>query len=280
MANLNSKSDQVIDENCCYDLTIASVFQNEAPYLKEWIEFHKLVGVQHFLLVDDRSIDNCADVLLPYIAAGEVELLSAPCPKKWQGSRFDTYQCALLKMFCELLRGVSRWVALIDLDEFIVPVETTNVPDFLRKHEDRGGIYVRWEPFGTSYIKKLSPNELVTDSFYLKWKFIKGHEMLGKSIVKPHRVANPNTHTCTFLPGYSYFDSNPDMQNEFPPIKLHHYWSRDEDFLINEKLRRKVRINGWKIDDERVEFFKHLFNDVPDHGMKRFMPELKRRMAI
>jgi hypothetical protein len=183
-------------------------------------------------------------------------------------------------MFCELLRGVSRWVALIDLDEFILPVETTNVPDFLRKHEHRGGIYVRWEPFGTSYIKKLSANELVTGSFYLKWKFIKGYEMLGKSIVKPHRVVNPNTHTCSFLPGYSYFDANPDMQNEIPPIKPHHYWSRDEDFLINEKLRRKVRINGWKIDDERIEFFKHLFNDVPDYGMKRFMPELKKRMAI
>jgi hypothetical protein len=185
----------------------------------------------------------------------------------------------LLKMFLELLRGVSRWAALIDLDEFIVPMDTTNALDFLRKYEDRGAIYVRWEPFGTSYIPKLPPNALVTESFHLKWKFIKGHEMLGKSIVKPHRVVDPNIHTCTLLPEYSYFDSNPDMQNEFPQIKLHHYWSRDEEFLINEKLARKVRINGWKINKKKIEFFKHLFNDVPDDGMKRFTPELKRRMS-
>jgi Glycosyltransferase family 92 len=271
-------TDQTIDEGCRYDLTIASVFQNEAPYLKEWIEFHKMMGVQLFILVDDRSTDNFIDVLRPYIDAGEVDLLRSPCPKKWQGRAWPTYQCALVRMFCEQLRGVSRWLALIDVDEFIVPAETNNIFDFLSNHEDCGGIYIRWEPFGTSHVKKLSEKELLTERLYLKWKLIKGHDMLGKSIVKPHRVLHPNIHHCALLPGYEYMDSNPGMENESPRIKLHHYWTRDEYFLLNEKLPRTSRIKGWKLDEERIEFFRHLFNDVPDQSMKRFIPELKRRV--
>lgn len=31
-----------------YYLAAAAIFQDEAPYLKEWIEYHKLIGVEHF----------------------------------------------------------------------------------------------------------------------------------------------------------------------------------------------------------------------------------------
>jgi hypothetical protein len=272
------KTDKKIEDNCRYDLAIASVFQNEAPYLREWIEFHRMMGVQHFTLVDDRSTDNFKDVLQAYVDAGEVDLLSSPCPKKWRGRSWRKYQGALLRCFCEQLRGVSRWLALIDVDEFIVPAETSNLIDFLANHEACGGIYIRWEPFGTSNVGKLSAGELLTERLNLKWKLIKGHDMLGKSIVKPHRVLRPDIHRCTLLPGYKYVDSNPGMENESPPIKLHHYWTRDEYFLLNEKLPRTSRNKGWKLDDEKIEFFRHLFNDVPDQSMKRFVPELKKRV--
>lgn len=38
-----------------YELAICAIFQDEAAYLKEWIEFHKLVGVQHFYLYNHAS---------------------------------------------------------------------------------------------------------------------------------------------------------------------------------------------------------------------------------
>jgi hypothetical protein len=150
--------------------------------------------------------------------------------------------------------------------------------EFLGNYEDRGGIYIRWEPFGTSYIKKLSDTELLTERLRLKWRFIKGHDMLGKSIVKPHSVLEPNIHLCTLLAGYEYLDSNPGMENVTPQIKLHHYWTRDEYFLLNEKLPRTRRTKGWKLNPQKIEFFKHLFNDVPDRSMERFIPQLQRRV--
>lgn len=267
-----------IEERCRYDLTIASIFQNEAPYLKEWIEFHRIIGVQHFVLVDDRSTDDCMAVLRPYIDAGEVELLTLPCPEPWHGRAWTTFQCAVLQSICKQQRGVSRWLALIDLDEFIVPMETEDLLEVLDEHEARGGLYVRWESFGTSHVPRLSSDDLLTERMYLRWRFIPGRDVLGKSIVKPHRVRKAGIHRCELLPGYDYGDSNPGMESASPRLKLHHYWSRDEHFLLREKLPRMVRIKGWEIDDDKIAFFKELFNEVPDHSMNRFVPELRKRV--
>jgi hypothetical protein len=266
------------EKHCIHDLTIGCVFQNEAPYLKEWIEYHKIIGVQHFVLVDDRSSDNFRDILRPYVDAGDVELFSRPCPEDMRGRNWPEYQRIVQEALVAHSRGVSRWLALIDTDEFIVPSQMNSVIKFLRDYEHCGGLYVRWEPFGTSYVAKLSDGELLTQRMYLKWRFRKGHDMLGKSIVKPHLVLRANIHRCELVPGVTYFDSNPGMQDIAAPIKIHHYWGRDETFLLTQKLPRTAKIKGWDIDHEKERYFIHLFNEVPDHTMCRFARELRTRV--
>ena len=32
-----------------YEFAICTIFKNNASYLKEWIEFHRMMGVEHFL---------------------------------------------------------------------------------------------------------------------------------------------------------------------------------------------------------------------------------------
>jgi len=57
-------------------VSIVSIFRDESKYLKEWIEFHLLVGVDKFYLVNNNSIDNFNEVLSPYILSGVVELFN------------------------------------------------------------------------------------------------------------------------------------------------------------------------------------------------------------
>jgi hypothetical protein len=265
-------------ERCRYGLSIVSIFQDEAPYLREWIEFHKMMGVQHFVLIDDRSTDDFLDVLRPYRQAGEVELLRRACPPELQVRSWRNFQCQVLREQCARLRGVSRWVALIDADEFIVPASGENLPDYLKEHEDCGAVYIRWEPFGTAYVSRLARDELMTERLCRKWRFITGHDMLGKSIVKPHRVLEANIHQSRLLPGYRCADSNPGMRSEHARIQLNHYWTRDEHYLLRTKLPRAARAKGWTIDAAKVEFYRHAFNDVLDDSMTRFIPELRRRL--
>ena len=58
-----------------YELAIGAIFRDEAPYLKEWIEFHKLVGCEHFYLYNNASTDNFYEIQESYIANGEVDLI-------------------------------------------------------------------------------------------------------------------------------------------------------------------------------------------------------------
>ena len=71
---------EINEEKCRWDLSICAIFQDETPYLKEWLEFHLMAGVQHFYLYNNNSTDNYLQILLPYIKSGTVELMNWPSP--------------------------------------------------------------------------------------------------------------------------------------------------------------------------------------------------------
>ncbi|MDX1638819.1 MAG: glycosyltransferase family 92 protein, partial [Balneolaceae bacterium] len=51
-----------------YFLSFATNFKDENPYLKEWIDFHRAVGVDHFYLFNQCGSDESWNILEPYIA--------------------------------------------------------------------------------------------------------------------------------------------------------------------------------------------------------------------
>lgn len=59
-------------------LSFVAIVKNEAPYIIEWIEFHKLVGVDKFYIYDNESSDNLKELLQPYIKSGIVVYHSSP----------------------------------------------------------------------------------------------------------------------------------------------------------------------------------------------------------
>jgi hypothetical protein len=51
---------------------VAAIFRDEAKYLKEWVEFHLLVGFDLLYMFNNLSQDNYLEVLNPYIESGQV----------------------------------------------------------------------------------------------------------------------------------------------------------------------------------------------------------------
>ena len=93
-----------------YYLSVCAIFKNEGPILKEWIEYHLLVGVDHFFLYNNFSDDNYREILAPYIERGIVDLIDWPVPQ----GQFPAYEDCWQKF-----RETTRWIALIDLNEFL-----------------------------------------------------------------------------------------------------------------------------------------------------------------
>ncbi|MCB1136166.1 MAG: glycosyltransferase family 92 protein, partial [Chlamydiia bacterium] len=110
------------------NLWVCSVFQNEGPYLREWIEYHRMIGAEHFILFNNNSDDDYLNILDPYIQDKVVTLVEWPTPRH----QASYNQTGAIRQALNMSRGKTRWLASIDIDEFIVPMYTENLVDFLR----------------------------------------------------------------------------------------------------------------------------------------------------
>lgn len=273
-----------------HTLSVLTIFQNEAPYLKEWIEFHKLVGVEHFYLINHLSGDNYLEILKPYMDNGEVELFQCTenDPANWNGTQMRAYNTLLPK-----LQKESRWVAIIDTDEFIFADGTDDLRGFLKDYENDaiGGLYVFWQCYGTSFVRKIPKQKLLIESLFLKAPENYELNKYGKSIVRPDRCESFGLHVCGYKPGFIDIKANgePYLGTSFhasyqaviektidiSKIRINHYWTRDERYFRKNKI---PRYRKWRNEIEGYRRYLEM-NRVEDRSIFRFAPKLRKSVA-
>ena len=101
-----------------FDLAICAIFQDDAKYLPEWIEFHQKQGVQHFYLYNNLSSDDYLNFLKPYIRNGQVDLIDWPKVQQNIGE-WNSIQCAAYMDCINKHKKNCKWIAFIDTDEFL-----------------------------------------------------------------------------------------------------------------------------------------------------------------
>lgn len=264
-----------------YTLSICAIFQDEAPYLKEWIEFHKLVGVDHFYLYNHRSQDHYREVLKPYIQTGVVELIDRPKVAN-RIKIFNRLQCKCYNECLVHARGVSKWVAFIDIDEYLYPVIEKTLPALLKSYETYGGVYANWRIFGTSHLKKIPKDQLLIEALTSCTSKTFPANSYIKSIVRPERALSfPNPHHPIYIKGYTQvntdkipfdgiFHSSYIRDNQ---LRINHYWTRDEDFFYRVKVPRQKRWGGTPNSQEILKST----NSEKDETILRFAPALKEK---
>lgn len=263
-----------------YDLAICAIFKNEAPYLKEWIEFHKLVGVKHFYLYNNLSTDNYLQILTPYIKSGEVEIIEWPYPVNAMGSNWSTIQILAFQNVIKLCQGKVKWLALIDLDEFLFPVEVDDLSEFLHDFEGFASVSVNWQMYGTSNVKKILPKELLIEKLTYKAETDHVVNTHIKSIVRPELVETClSPHFCNLLTGFFQVNSHKEsFYGPFSPVKIdkvriNHYWTRDENFLHQVKIPRRRNAPSTLI-------LANQFNNETDTVIFKYIPKLKKNLGL
>ncbi len=241
-----------------YEFAIGSMFRNEAPYLKEWIEYHKMIGVDHFFLYNDKSTDNWEEVLSPYIQDGLVEVFYWPTKDR---NQYYANQSNAFRN--SLQRGVSTqttWLAFIDIDEFLLPMKDSNIVDCMNRHfSDAGAVYVNWRCFGAGKNVIPTGDPLIFD---LTACSLKNHpkNSVGKSIVRPQCALIKHlwyAHTTPLKEGFFYLNGSKkimpfeginlptDGKTHQEILRINHYVMRDKGFFENVRLARAR--NGYEI---------------------------------
>lgn len=144
-----------------YNVSICAIFKNEAPYLKEWLEFNHLIGIDHFYMYNNNSNDDYLKVLKPYIKKGLVTLVQWP---------YNQQQIQSYKDCIEKYAGETKWLGFIDIDEFIVPKSTDSIYDFLKPYEKKyGAVNIYWKLYGSSGLINRKLTGLVAEDFTVCW---------------------------------------------------------------------------------------------------------------
>lgn len=254
-----------------YELSACAIFQDDARFLKEWIEYHRIVGVEHFWLYNNESKDNYMAVLQPYIDAGIVELTE--WPNQWPNESFfffcqaNAYRDALSKA-----RGKTKWLAIIDTDEFLLPMAHKTVTKCLRSlYSNCPAVGAYWICFGTSGIGLLNPNQTMISQLLWRAEENYSHNKEYKSIVKPEMVADfPNPH-CGILSRGTLTHCPRNI------LRINHYWSRDEAFVYEVKV---PRYNSWGVPPDECIREANALNQEMDVEILKYNDELSQRLGF
>ncbi len=168
-------------------LSIGAIFEQENSWLDEWIRYHMGIGVEHFYLYNHDPDPKVSDrILLPYVGMGVVDNIHVREHETLQGTSRPFMQPAAMKDAIERGIGNTRWLAMIDLDEFILPKQHDDLRETLRDYEEYSGLIVHWQQFGTSgYIRRppTQVDHLLRRAASTHWT---GRQF--KSIMNPEKV--------------------------------------------------------------------------------------------
>lgn len=211
-----------------YNLAICAIFREEAPFLKEWIEFHRGVGVTHFYLYNNFSTDDYASVLAPFIRDGLVTLIDWPVPV----GQVSAYAHCVAHHWKD-----ARWLAFIDIDEFLFSPHRLDIRDILERYRDLPGLHVWQAFFGTSGHQERPVGPLL-EAYTLRGPLT---QTTAKTIVNPRMVRKPDVHVSKYWAGESLDTARRPVAKGIEPVldvlRINHYWSRSMADMM-QKIRR------------------------------------------
>lgn len=126
-------------------VTVAAVMKNEGPYVLEWLAWHRMIGVERFIIADNESDDGLSAILAALDAAGVVTRISVPTVAG-KAPQIDAYERIARDHAAD-----TEWMFFIDADEFIRPEAPGGLSRFLDTvPENVGAVAVNWAVYGSS----------------------------------------------------------------------------------------------------------------------------------
>lgn len=109
-------------------------YSNEAPYLKEWIEYHRMIGFDDFIILNDNSTDDTQCVLDAYASEGIVKRIPEDIPDVVQHNATPKMKQAVDRVFDICTRYLAAqqteaktWMLTHDIDEFLYLANNTSL---------------------------------------------------------------------------------------------------------------------------------------------------------
>ena len=241
-------------------LSICCIIKNER-YLEEFIVYHHIVGVEHFYIYDNNSDYPIKDRLNNFYFNRLCTIIDFPGHAK---------QMPAYKHCIKTFGNKTKWLAIIDGDEYIVPKKDWSIRDILNKNENVHALGINWVVFGSNRYD-YTPDGFLVD----KYRYChRGQNSHIKSIVQPQYVTHVNDpHSVNIRDPSKYKDckkntiSGPFNNNyTIDLIQINHYHYRS----LEDYIKKHNRGNADGTPNVVVQQNHHaMCNDIVDN----FLPD-------
>ena len=209
-------------------LSIVACLKNEALNLAEWLDFHMAVGVEHFYLYDNGSNDGTKEICKRYDNI------------TYSYNTMDMCQIACYYNALTAYRDQSKWMAFIDLDEFLFS-PSEDLKECLKDFEQFPGIAVNEVFFGSNGHETRPPGGVLLN-YTKREKEINKHI---KSIVQPlfTLCSADNPHSFWYKQGGAVNEKKEPCPGPFNEpasvdrLRINHYWVKSKQ-EYKDKLDR------------------------------------------
>ena len=216
-------------------IALCIICKDENEDLKENIDYHTLLGVDHFIIYDDGSKNPLSEDFKNY---------KNVTVNPWSSKDPHRYQQRCYESCVKQYKNDYKWIGFIDTDEFIViKNDIMDIKEFLIPYEKYGGLGIQWKCFGSSgHIKR----QKSTIKSYIHARPNKEDRHI-KSIVNPRVVIRTNDpHSFRFKEGYFCVNENEERIigpfNKPSVTKFSDFQIKNKPFIIT---RNKIQLNHY-----------------------------------
>ena len=276
---------RVVDPSWRPRIAIATPAKDEAPYLLEWIAYHRALGVDTFLIGDNGGADETSSLLRSLEQAGFIQRTD------WRDA--TVFQLDFDQDAVERLCGLVDVCSITDVDEFLRPLNgRTDIPSAIAEifaRPDVSAAAINWAIFGSS--GQLEPNgNLVIERFARRGEDDHDLHRTVKAIIRPERLVDmANPHVATITNGLYVNDcGDPVVWGEaarteaksWNSLRVDHYSIKSRmEFITKVRKGRPEALPG--VDDRGDAFFAHhdrneVVDPMPADFVERTKVELER----
>ncbi len=266
-------------------IAIASPAKDEAPYLLEWIAYHRALGVDTFLIGDNGGVDDTSSLLQSLEQAGFVHRTD------WRDA--TVFQLGFDQDAVERLCGLVDVCSITDVDEYLRPLNgRTDIPSAIAEifaTAEVSAAVINWAIYGSS--GQLEPtSELVIERFARRGEDNNDLHRTVKTIVRPERfIAMVNPHVATITGGSYVNDCGEPIEWAEPARTRIKSWNslRIDHFSVKSRMEfitkvRKGRPEASPGTDDRDDAFfaYHDCNEIVDPVPADFIDRAKIELKL